>query len=202
MTSAPSPGDAPAGGRLDHDFLALVGGRIRDRRKSTGMTVQQLADRAGISRRLLTQIEHGQANPSLVTVTGLARALGTDFTVLLEPAGDADPLQVIAPEGHRLVWSSEAGSTAYLLVATSGQRDADLWRWRLAPGDSYAGRPDPSGSQELFTVLKGTLTIVTEGAAQQVRAGEAARLLSDRAYTYRNDGPDAVTFLRVVALAS
>ena len=36
---------------LAEDFLALVGARIRARRRSKGVTVQQLADEAGISRR-------------------------------------------------------------------------------------------------------------------------------------------------------
>ena len=85
---------ASADGRLDEDFLALIGARIRERRRIAGLTVQELADRAGISRRLMTQIEHGQANPSLVTVTALARALGREAGLLLldEPFGNVDRL--------------------------------------------------------------------------------------------------------------
>ena len=62
-------------GELARDFLLQVGARIRELRTSRSLTVQQLADDAGISRRLLTQIELGQANPSLVTVTRIARRL-------------------------------------------------------------------------------------------------------------------------------
>lgn len=195
MTIPASPG------RLQNDFLTLVGSRIRDRRKLASQTVQELADRAGISRRLLTQIEHGQANPSLVTVTGIARALGVDFTDLLDEGPAESPVTVVGAAHHRLVWHSPGGSAAYLLVATSGQRTADLWHWRLAPDESYSGRPDPTGSQELFAVLSGTLTLVAEGADQRVHQGESARLLSDRAYAYRNDTDEVVTFVRVVALA-
>ena len=192
---------ASADGRLDEDFLALIGARIRERRRIAGLTVQELADRAGISRRLMTQIEHGQANPSLVTVTALARALGTDFTVLLEPSAAEAAVEVIGAPHQRLVWSSERGSTAYLLVATSAARAADLWRWRLAPGEVYAGRADPAGSQELFTVTEGSLTVCADGVEHRIEAGEAARLRSDRAYEYRNTATTFVTFYRVVALA-
>jgi extradiol dioxygenase family protein/transcriptional regulator with XRE-family HTH domain len=103
MTIPASPG------RLQDDFLTLVGSRIRDRRKLAGLTVQELADRAGISRRLLTQIEHGQANPSLVTVTGIARALGVDFTDLLDDGPAESPVTVVGAAHHRLVWHSPGG---------------------------------------------------------------------------------------------
>jgi len=186
---------------LADDFLALVGARIRARRRSKGVTVQQLADEAGISRRQLTDVEQGHANPTLVTVTRIARALGTDFTELLEPADSGSVVDVIAPQGYTQVWSTEAGSSATLLVATPGARQADLWRWWLAPDEAYQGQADPAGSYELFSVLSGTLTIETDDGRYAVDAGSSARLRSDRAYAYRNAGEVPVLFVRVVALA-
>ena len=187
-------------GSLDQDFLGRIGSRIRELRSEQGLTVQQLADRAQISRRLLTQIEHGQANPSLVAVTRIARQLGTDFTALLPDTGEpASPIDVEGPDGHVLVWTTERGSSAHLLVATTG-RSADLWRWQLLPGESYAGSADRTGSQELFYVLEGELTLTADGHEVTVPAQSAGRLRSDRAYTYTNHGTVTTTFLRTVAL--
>jgi transcriptional regulator with XRE-family HTH domain len=187
-------------GSLTEDFLGQIGSRIRELRSEQGLTVQQLADRSQISRRLLTQIEHGQANPSLVAVTRIARQLGTDFTALLPDTGEAaSPIDVEEPDGQVLVWTTERGSSAHLLVATSG-RSADLWRWRLLPGEAYAGSADRAGSQELFYVLEGELTLSADGHEATVAAGSAARLRSDRAYGYANHGTVTTTFLRTVAL--
>ncbi len=206
----PVASDGPADeltddGALTDRFLARIGGRVRALRTEQALTVQQLADRAGISRRLLTQIELGQANPSLVGVTRIARALGTEFTDLLEGAGGTDPVTVHEPDGHVLVWSSPAGSTAHLLASTTRGRSADLWRWRLAPGDRYTGHADPARSQELFHVLAGALTLVTavgdDERAVTVPTGGSARLDSDRPYAYRNDGARPCEFVRTVSLA-
>ena len=82
---------AETAGELAHGFLTEVGSRIRALRAERSMTVQQLADRSQISRRLLTQIELGQANPSLVTITRIARQLGVDFTDLLGRSAGRDP---------------------------------------------------------------------------------------------------------------
>jgi transcriptional regulator with XRE-family HTH domain len=192
-------GDLTSEGELARGFLAQVGSRIRARRTQRSLTVQQLADRAGISRRLLTQIELGQANPSLVTVTRIARQLGTEFTALLDEPADA--AVEVHPEGsHLLVWSSEAGSTAHLLEATD-TRSADLWLWCLVPGDTYRGQADPARSQELFHVLSGALTVTTDDQQVVVGAGGSCRLRSDRPYSYANAGETSVRFVRTVALA-
>ena len=189
-------------GALTDQFLSRIGERVRALRTEQSLTVQQLADRSGISRRLLTQIELGQANPSLVSVTRIARALGTEFTDLLEGAGSTEPVTVRAPGDHVLVWSSEAGSTAHLLESTSRGRSADLWRWRLVPGDRYRGHADPARSQELFHVLAGRLTLGTDEHEVTVPAGGSARLDSDRAYAYRNDGEEPCEFVRTVSLTT
>ncbi len=181
-------------------FLAHLGREVRRRRKEAGLSVQDLADVAGLSRRMLTQIELGQANPSLVTVDKVARALGTDFAGLSRDTQSA-PLSVNEPGAAMGVWSSTLGSRAALQVATQHHPAAELWEWSLQPGDRYDAQPDPTGSEELFLVLDGTLTLEVAGLApMKVARGGSARLASDRQYAYVNGGRRAVRFVRVVQL--
>ena len=204
VPETPNPTDDSASftgrGELASDFLTIVGTRIRELRTARSLTVQQLADRSHISRRLMTQIEHGQANPSLVTVTRIARQLDTEFTALLEPAAES-ALAMHVRDEHVLVWTSDSGSTAHLLEATQS-RSADLWLWRLMPGDTYRGLADPAQSQELFYVVSGTLTLSTEDEEVSVGAGSSATLRSDRTYTYTNVHKTPTEFVRTVALSS
>lgn len=197
----PSTTSLTGHGALAQDFLSQVGIRIRALRTARTLTVQQLADRSQISRRLLTQIELGQANPSLVTVTRIARELGTEFTNLLGGSVADSPVEVHPQADRILVWSSDAGSTAHLLVATAESRSADLWLWHLLPGDTYRGHADPARSQELFYVLMGALTIEVDSHEVTVPTGASCRLRSDRLYAYTNTGDQPASFVRVVALA-
>jgi transcriptional regulator with XRE-family HTH domain len=194
-------GSLTSEGELARGFLTQVGARIRALRTSRSLTVQQLADRAQISRRLLTQIELGQANPSLVAVTRIARQLGTEFTDLLDATTAGSAIEVHEPGGHVLVWSSDAGSTAHLLEAAAESRSADLWLWRLVAGDTYRGKADPSRSQELFYVLAGALTLTADDRRVVVPVGASGRLRSDRPYSYANHGDVPVEFVRTVVLA-
>ncbi len=193
--------DLTGEGALAKDFLLQVGAQVRALRVQQSLTVQQVADRCKISRRLLTQIELGQANPSLVTVTRIARQLGADFTELVGKPAVELPIEANAPGDHLLVWTSEAGSTAHLLAVTAEARSADLWLWRLAPGDTYRGQADRPRSQELFYVLTGSLTLSADDQQVVIPPGGSGRLRSDRLYSYSNQGEVAVQFVRTVSLA-
>ena len=178
------------------EFVARVGERIRVLRKARGWTVHRLADESGISRRMLTQVELGQANPSLVTVDRIARALETDFAALSLPEATAGTgvATTVAPT---VVWRDGRGSEGVLLGATAQPR-AELWRWTLTPGGRYQAKPDLTGAQEVHHVVAGVLTLELPTGDLVVGAGETATIPSDRDYAYRNDGAIATVFFRVV----
>ncbi|MET9089804.1 XRE family transcriptional regulator [Streptomyces sp. NPDC004237] len=181
-------------GQATQEFVTRIGRRVRALRKQRGWGVQQLADTARLSRRMLTDIELGQANPSLATVDRVARALDTDFATLALPETDAPGTQA---EGT-LVWEAPDGSTALLLGATGNPR-AELWRWTLAPGGRYDAEPDRPGAQEIHHVLAGRLTLVLETGPQVVGPGQSAIITSDQHYAYLNEHAEPTVFMRVVA---
>lgn len=186
-------------GEATAEFVATVGRQIRHQRQQRRWSVQELSDRAGVSRRMLTQIELGQANPSLVTVDHIAHALDTDFVSLaMAPTTSAPDTSGGRVGAGVRVWSSDRGSEAVLLTATESVPRTELWRWRLAPGDTYHAQPDTVGAEELHQVHAGELLITTAGSALVVRAGEAGRIRSDQHYTYRNDSDTWTEFTRVV----
>ncbi len=62
----------------------LFGRRVRERRHALGLTQQELADRAGLHRSYIGQIELGKRNVTLKSVAKIARALQVDIASLLE----------------------------------------------------------------------------------------------------------------------
>lgn len=81
---------------------AAIGTRIRRVRHARGLTLVQLADRAGLSHPFLSQLERGLARPSFTSLERIVRALGTSQLELLagaeEDAGeplDQPPVSVV-----------------------------------------------------------------------------------------------------------
>jgi mannose-6-phosphate isomerase-like protein (cupin superfamily) len=85
-----------------------------------------------------------------------------------------------------------------LHVATTCDPPAELWTWTLEPDDIYQAEADPAGSEELFVVLSGRLTISAEGLESvTLPVGASARLSTDLRYRYENRTSRPVRFVRV-----
>ena len=61
-----------------------MGARIRRLRKARGMSQQDLADKARLTRVFITRVEAGQQDPSLSTINAIARALDVSAAELMK----------------------------------------------------------------------------------------------------------------------
>jgi transcriptional regulator with XRE-family HTH domain len=179
--------------RIRPEVSIVVGQRIRALRTEAGWSVAELAGRSALSRRMLTQIELGQANPSLGTVDRIASALGTTFAALVGLA--AQP----SPDGVE-VWSTPRGSWAYLLKATDTPHvSVELWKWHITGGDAYRTDPPPGAPDLIVHVQRGDLQVRRADGELVVAEGESARLLSDAPSTLAA-AADSVDFLWVATI--
>jgi len=75
-----SRGDPDGNAFSAADVCRVVGERVRDARRSLGLTMAEFAEVAKISLGMVSKIEHGQTSPSLSTLTRLAHAAGVPIT--------------------------------------------------------------------------------------------------------------------------
>ena len=64
------------------DIKKLFGDRVRELRKSKGLSQEELAFRASVHRTYLGGIERGERNPSLKNIKTIADALGVSLSDL------------------------------------------------------------------------------------------------------------------------
>jgi transcriptional regulator with XRE-family HTH domain len=175
--------------------VAEIASRVRAERARRRWTLDELAARSTVSRRLLVQIEHGEANPSLATLLRLAAALGLTLTELLSAEPEPRPVGVVSGQDAMTLWSTPAGSSARLLVSHG---PLELWSWMLKPGDRRASEPHRPGSLELLIVQTGNVTLDVGVDRVEVAAGESAWFDATRPHAYTNPGAGAATFILVV----
>jgi XRE family transcriptional regulator, aerobic/anaerobic benzoate catabolism transcriptional regulator len=82
-----------------HGLLARLGSRLRSRREARGLSLAELARRAGVSRRYLTEAEAGRANPSVVVLARLAESLESTPAALLEEAPSGERIALLGLRG-------------------------------------------------------------------------------------------------------
>ena len=167
---------------------------VRRLRAERSWTLDQLAARSGISRRLIVQIEQAAANPSVGTLLRLAEALDITLSELL-----AEPRAAtfgVRPAGEALqLWSGRRGGAGRLLVSRG---PLELWSWTLAPGESHQSEAHRTGSTELLTVTTGTLRLDVGGGSFTLTAGDSAWFEATHAHAYRNPARSTTSFTLVV----
>lgn len=173
--------------------LAHVAQNVRAFRLKAGISQDELAHRAGLSRRMVNGLESGSANISLANLDLLATALGASFVDLVRPplADDSDIRAVM--------WRGKAAeSHAVLLGATPATRLVELWSWSLGAGERYDAQPDAQGYSEMITVTEGELHIVFAGESKRLLAGDFLIFSSAQQYAYLNPGAATARFIRNV----
>ncbi|MGB3734086.1 MAG: XRE family transcriptional regulator [Ilumatobacter sp.] len=170
-----------------------VGIVVRAERKERGWSLDRAATRLGVSRRLLTQIESGSANPSLSTLLSIANGFGIDLTSLVADTPDAVDA-VLQPDNDAaaVLWSTDAGSRAQLLV---GMGPLEMWSWRLEPGESKRSDAHSTNSLEALIVTAGHVEVdIDGGETRTVAAGQSLIFSADVGHEYRSVGERAADF--------
>ena len=162
-----------------------IGNRVRQERQFRRWTLDQLAEAAGVSRRMLVKVEQGGANPSIGTLLRLSDALGVGLPTLIEPARPK-PVKVTRRGAGAELWRSEAVGRGVLVAGTEPPDVVELWDWTLGPGDRHGSEAHSSGTKELLEVHQGTITVEVEDEAVTLVAGDAISFPGDVTHAYRN----------------
>jgi len=172
-----------------------IAARVRARRTQRGWTLDELAARSAVSRRLLVAIEQTNANPSLSTLLKLAAALGVSLTDLLDDQPQDRFVGLVPANDAMTLWSTDAGSHAQLLVSRG---PLELWTWTLQPSDRRDSSPHRPGALELVTVHDGTLTLEVDDDRVEIPPGDCAWFDATHAHAYSNPTTTPAKFTLVV----
>jgi len=176
------------------NVLVHVAGNVRGLRQSAGLSQQALAERAGVSRRMLVNIEKGDVNVSLNTLDRIAETLGVLFHALVAPPESADSGRI-----DEVAWAGLKPDSYARLLASKAAKEVELWAWSLAPGERYESAANPVGWQEMVVVTAGTLTLyIADTRPRVMPANDFHVFASDCDHGYANESDAVVTFIRNV----
>ncbi|MEV8025337.1 XRE family transcriptional regulator [Microbacterium sp. NPDC080220] len=177
-----------------------LGAAIRDARRRLGLSVQALAERAGVSLGLVSQLERGMGNPSLLSIQRLAGALGVPVGQLLEePAGD---LAVVTADRRHVMPTAPGvprdAQAVRELLTPRGEPMLQLIRSTLPPGFSNEDRPFRHIGTECVTVESGVLVVVQGDQRIELHAGDTVTYGCSESHWWANGHDDVTVVLGAV----
>jgi transcriptional regulator with XRE-family HTH domain len=169
---------------ISHSLESYLGTTVRDLRIQHGLTIADVAGRAGISRGMLSKIENAQTATSLETLEQVANALGVTLSRLFRnyniPAGGAQLVK--SGQGMEVVRrGTRSGHTYHLLAYDQGpHKTFEPFLITLQdPGEEFTSFEHPGA--EFIHMLEGKL---------EYRVGEDTYLLeSGDSLTFRGEIP-------------
>jgi transcriptional regulator with XRE-family HTH domain len=190
VTDAEAAGGPPS--RLPLDWIAAS---LRRERTRAGLSLSELAKRAGIAKSTLSQLESASGNPSVETLWALGVALGVPFSALVEPPAPA--VQVIRAGEGPTVQSDRADYAATLLSASPPGARRDVYHVRMEPGAARESDPHIPGTVEHLVVSTGRVLAGPRGEAVELGPGDYMSYRGDVAHAYEALAP-GTTFVLVM----
>jgi transcriptional regulator with XRE-family HTH domain len=182
-------------GEATADLAPVVGTNLRRLRMKRGLSLEKLAQKSGVSRAMLGQIELGQSAPTINVLWKIARALDVTFATLIQ-ARDAGGSTVLKKAQSKVLTSQGGQFSSRALFPFDGPRRAEFYELRLAPRFAEVADAHAPGTVENLVVAEGQLELLVGKETHRLDTGDAIVFEADVAHTYTNSGAkDCVMYL-------
>jgi transcriptional regulator with XRE-family HTH domain len=166
----------------------LVSGHLRKRvkqlRAERAWSLDALARASGVSRSMLSQIERGQANPTVGVTFRIAHALGISLAELLEAPGTSTSITVIRAQDRAYHYRSDGNCTIRTLSPLNLEKDVEFYEVELAERGELRSAAHFRGTREFLTVQKGRVQVESGTDVEELGKGDSV--------SYRADLPHAI----------
>ena len=161
--------------------------------------MDELAGLSGVSRAMISKLERGEKNPTLVVAAKLAEGLGISLSTL---AGMEERHEVIVvPRDRRMVMRDpETGFERQLLSPNFVGPGVELVQNKIPPG-STSGEfpPHRKGVEEHVVVEHGSLKAILGGDEYLLDEGDAMYFEADIPHRFDNTGDVECTYYLVIS---
>ncbi len=168
------------------DLGRRVADKLRETRKTRGMSLDDLARASGVSRAALSQIETHKSNPTLGLLWKIAVGLKLPFADLI---GETKSGTAILRRSDVQVLRSLDGRLESRPLAPAGASPGvEIYELRLAARSVHVSEGHAPGTRELLVVLTGALRVRLGAELHELGPGDCISFAADVAHTYENPG--------------
>lgn len=161
-----------------------LGQKLRASRKDASLTMQTVADGAGLSVGFISQVERDLTVPSLSSLRAISRVLGKPISFFLDqPENASDTTRGT----ERVEFSVGQRSLSYERLSARFP-GSTLRSVIIHEPPGHRSEPISHEGEEMFFILQGELTVEIEGRRTVLREGDSIHFDSRRVHATWNHG--------------
>jgi transcriptional regulator with XRE-family HTH domain len=173
-----------------------LGRRLRLARTNRGISLGQLAERTGLTKSLLSQVERAVSAPSLSSLRRMAQALEVPISQLLS---ESHQVGSVVRRANRKEIRWPALKVMYEPLSPDDRKHLQMILVRMDPGGRSADEPTAHGfGEECSLVLTGRVEVIIGNQHHLLEEGDSVSL--DRAipHYYLNPGDTPATYVQAI----
>jgi len=172
-----------------------VGLAIKNIRIKKKISLKEVAARSGISSSMLSQIEKGNANPSLNTIKSVANVLNIPlFKLFLENTDQKSEINILKKEDRKIMSTKDID---YELITPNVPTNLEVMKMTLKKkGSETSLTPKPHKGEEIALVLNGKVEIIIEESTATMVSGDSVYIPTAKNHKWKNlyDGESIIIF--------
>ena len=184
------------------DINERLARRLVQLRQDLGLSIEDLANRSGVSRAMISKIERAESSPTATVLNKLSIGLGTLLPNLFGPESYAEPrLQQRDPVVSRKAqpeWSDpDSGYRRRTLTPATAGQPLQLSEIHFPPGARVTFENafgDAKVLQQIW-MLDGSLELRLGKELSQLKSGDCIAMTLDRPITFHNPGKKDARYL-------
>ncbi|KAA0274511.1 MAG: cupin domain-containing protein [Acidobacteria bacterium] len=186
---------------VDDALNPPIGERLKERRTQHGLSMRQLADKAGVSASLISDIERGRVEPSISVLKRLSGALDITLMYFFSEATPDDDLVVRANERRVLGtrefsnFQSPTGGIHFELASPEGTETIEAVFGRYEVGATMGDEPVTHEGEEWGMVLTGRLKIWVGDETYFLNPGDSIAFSSTTPHRMANAADEVTEYI-------
>lgn len=179
---------------------AALGRKVRELRQAARLSATELARRANVSQGMISQIESGQATPSISTLVGIARALDARVADFFDD--HVEPGRVVR-KSERHIIDYPAIGVRDEMISSDPTGKLQVLVAHIEGGRGSGNEPFVHGSEaECVLVLEGQLTILLGEQEVDLAEGDCLTFSGDVPHGFVNKGTATARVIWIITPVS
>ncbi|WP_312333428.1 XRE family transcriptional regulator [Sphingobacterium sp.] len=185
---------------MEDNTIFKISNKIKGIRKEKGITIQEVADKAGVSKGLISQIENNRTIPSLLVLINIINALNVDLNEFFKDFNselDSGPVVVRKKDSYSPFEKESAVGFHYRRIFTSAMESStmDIVLLELLPD---AQRPMvETEAYEYKYIISGHVEYIFNDQTIRLEEGDSIFFNGRLSHTPRNIGKEKAVMLIV-----
>ncbi|WP_201861901.1 helix-turn-helix domain-containing protein [Microvirga soli] len=187
--------ETDGGSESGEELLAVLGSRLRELRRTQSLTLEMLAQRAQVSRAMISKIERGEKMPTVGILVRIATCLNVSLSALLGEQAQSSAIQLQRAQRRSRFRDPSTGFEREAVFSPAEGDDIELVR-HVLPGFQSTGllSPYPVPTRKLIFSPSGPLVVKIGDETFYMEPGDALRFDVTSAYSFSNPEAAPVSY--------